>query len=534
MTKISIKMIVCLLIISILTLTAGAVYQTPNMTENQTGTSKNITQIPTTVPVNTVMPANTAVSTDTAVPIGTVMPTNNAAPSNTAVSADTMVPVSEDTTQNVNQTVIQDVNQSNNQNININQNITVSTPVSTEEKDKATNIAINFVTINVGIDNPKIVDVTRKEKDLRVRVKDDLGEYIVIIISPKGEAKEEIPNVQRFVETNGNFVGEHVSFQFNKNNILNFALDGKLIFESINLGFTSTKIKRIGSTLRISDGKNTVIIHDNANGIITESTSDNIKAIYTVAPKISIDDTNKRVELSNNIKGSIISSDKDKIVASVVGNVISIKIDHGKTTFTAKVPGKSSKQEDEFEGRIVEGIDNKRIGTIINIDTEDSHDITGFDVDTTINKVVRNTVSLSVSSDVTDGRTVILRAGRNILADLNLRILADGHEVKQAKDLDDLFKNDKLAYLVVIGQNVEVLISIPKFSEHEIIVTSEPATAVTTSTTVAIPVGNTVTPDTVADNTPVPVQTQKKAPGFTLSVLLVATTVLYLMFRRNR
>lgn len=490
MTKNSIKLVVSLLATSMLVLTVGAI-----------------------------------VSTET------VMPT------------ETVIPASEDINQNVAMTqniaVIQnvDVNQNVavNQNVDINQNVTISAPISIEEKNIAINVAINFTVNNIGIDNPKIVDVTRKEQNLRVRVKDDFGEYIVIIISPKGEAKEEIPNVPTFTETKNNFVGRHVSFQFTNSSILNFTLEGKLIFQSINLGFNSTKIRRIGSSLRISDNKNTVIIYDNANGIIAESALGEIEAIYTVSPEINAEEGKRRVDLSNsNIKGSIISSDSANMVALVSGDAISITLNHEKTTFTARILGIMSAKEDDFEGRIVQGIDDKKIGNIVNIDGENSHDIIGFDVDTTINRVAHNTVSLNVNSDVTDGRTVVLRAGKDIFTNLNLRILVDGHEIKQAIDLDDLFKNDKLAYLMVVGQNVEVLVSIPKFSEHEIIVTSEPPTTTVGIDTPTIPtttIGTVAPTATVGNIKPI---TTTKAPGFTLGILLVAMTTLYFLFRKNR
>ncbi len=299
MSKISTKIIVSLLIVSILVLTVGAV----NMTENKTNTSENnsngtITPIPTTV--STVTPIGTLISHGTVLPTGTTTPIG------------TVIPASENTTQNVNQ----------NQDVTQNVNVTISAPISTEEKNTAINIAINFTVNNIGIDNPKILDVTRKEKDLRVRVRDDFGENIVLIISPGGKAREEVQNVPRFVETKietrDAFVGKHVSFQFTKNRILNFTLEGKLIFTSINLGFNSTKVRQIGSTLRISDSMNTVIVHDNPNGIITESSSNEIEAIYTVAPEINAEEISRRVDLSSpNIKGSIISSDPDNMAALV-------------------------------------------------------------------------------------------------------------------------------------------------------------------------------------------------------------------------
>ena len=517
MSKISTKLIVSLLMVSILVLTVGAV----NMTKNQTNASENNSK-------GTITPIPTIVSTVT--PIGTVIPQGTVLPIGTITPIGTVISTSENTTQNGNQNVDQ------NQDVTQNVNVTISAPISTEEKNTAINIAINFTVNNIGIDNPKILDVTRKEKDLRVRVKDDFGENIVLIISPRGEAREEVQIVPRFVETKietrDAFVGKHVSFQFTNNKILNFSLEGKLIFTSINLGFNSTKVRQVGSTLRISDSMNTVIVHDNPNGIITESSSNEIEAIYAVAPEINAEEISRRVDLlSPNIKGSIISSDPDNMAALVTGDNISITLNHEKTTFTARILGARSANEDDFEDRLVQGIHDKRIGTILNIDAEDSHDVIGFGVDTTVNRVSRNTISVNVNSDTPEGRTVVLRMGKDIFTNLNLRILVDGHEIKQAIDYNDLFKNDKLSYLLVIGQNVEVLVSIPQFSEHEIVVTSEPSAAVETNAATTIPTIGTVTPIvTGVGNIPSPT----KAPGFTLSIILVATTVLYLLFRKNR
>lgn len=474
MSKIITKLIVSLLIVSILVLTVGAVNQMSNITENQTNDLNesigNVTSAATALPIDT----------------------------------------EGDTTQNVNQTTIQNVNQ--------NVNITIAAPISTEEKNTAINIAINFTVNNIGIENPKVVDVARKEKNLRVRVRDETGENIVIIITPRGEVQEEIHNVPIFVETQNNFVGKHVSFKFTNDSILNFTLNGKLIFQSIDLGFISTKVRRTGSVLRISDATNTVIIYDNPNGIITESASGELKSIYTVVPEINVEETGNRVNLLDHIKGSIIGSDTDSVVFLAAGNIISVKINHGKTTFTANVLGVRSAKEYEFEDRIVEGIYNKRIGNIVNIVSEDSSNVVGFGVYTTINKVSHNTVSLNVTSDSAEGRTILLRVGKDIFPNLNLRILVDGNEINQAKDFEDLFKNDKYAYLTVIGQNVEVLVSIPAFSEHEIVVTSELPVTTTSGTSTAIPAVVTVT---------------AKTPGFTSGMLFSAIMIALILLRRK-
>jgi hypothetical protein len=507
--KLKAKLIVSLMIVSVMVLIVGAANQTSNITENQTTntTNESIYNV-------------TATATVTATTTGNLTPNETAMPVNTNGSTNTTQVVNKNITQN------------NNQNVNV----TVLAPITTEEKNIAINIAINFTVNNIGIDNPKVLDVTRKDRDhLRVRVRDVTGENIVLLIAPGGAVNEEIPVVPVFVETQNNFAGNHISFQFTNNSILNYTLDEKLIFKSIKLGFNSTKVRRTGSTLRISDATNTVIIYDNSNGIITESASNAIESTYTVVPETNVDEVaGNRVNLIDHIKGSIIGSDTDSVVLLAAGNIISEKINHGKTTFTANVLGVRSTQEYDFEDRVVEGIYNKRIGNIVDIDSEDSHNIVGFGVDTTVNRAVHNTVSLNVNSDSAEGRTVVLRARKDMFPNQNLRILVDGNEIKQAKDFDDLFKNDKYAYLTVIGQNVEVLVSIPSFSEHEILVTSElqaasvTGTAIVTSTIVSTP---SVVTTTVAATNPAVIP---RAPGFKLGIVLVAMSVLYLMFRKNR
>jgi hypothetical protein len=501
----STKIIVSLAVVSILVLTVGAV--------NQTNTSEN----------NSITPISTTTVTPTMIQ-----------------SYETVTPNATDTVSPIETLTL--VNETNTQN----QIENITTPISTEEKNRAINIAINFTINNIGIYNPKVVDVTRRGKNLRARVRDDeTGENIVLIITTQGIANEEIPVVPVFTETRDNFSGNHVSFQFTNNSILNYTLDGKLIFESINLGFNSTKVRRTGATLRISDATDTVIIYDNANGIIAESASGKIESTYTVVPEINGEETGDRVNLlDNNIKGSILGSDPNSVVVLAAGNIISEKINHGKTTFTANVLGVRSTKEYEFEDRVVEGIYNKRIGNIVNIDNENSHNIVGFGVDTTVNSVTHNTVSINASSDTPEGRTVVLRVGKDIFPNLNLRILVDGNEVNQAKDFDDLFKNDKYTYLTVIGQNVEVLVSIPAFSEHEIVVTSEAPTANVTVAAVtntvipgAITTTNTVTPEvTMISNTNIPPPTSNppSSPGVTIGVALVAVAIAAFLLIRKK
>lgn len=507
----STKLSVSILTISILILAGGiALGQTPTPTPNQTATPTSTitpTATPTITPTMTPTPTPTLTpyATTTSIPNQTATVTETSTPNATSAPNQTAT-----VTGNVNQNVI--VNQS----VNVNQNVTISTPITNEEKAKATNIAINL-TVNIGIVNPTVVDVQREEENkqnLRVRVKDNTGKIIVVIVTPNGEAKQKTQNVQRFIQIENNFTGKHVSFQFTNDSILNFSLDGKLIFKSIRLGFSSTKVTILGSELRIFDANNMVIIHDTINGIITQSSSEKIVSTYEVASGTSTKVTGKRVDISE-IQASILSSnpESDEVIPSVSENIIYVTINNGRSTFIVK------SVNDQFGDRVVEGIAENKIGNIIRIEAENSQDVTTFGVDTTINKVVQNTVSINVSSEITEGRIIALKVSKDVLPNLNLRVLVDGDEIKPAIDIDDLFKIDKLAYLIVIGQDVEILVSIPRFSEHEVIVTSAaPTTTVTATATPA--------------QAPTPSPT--KAPGFTSGLILAVMAVLYLLTKNRK
>jgi hypothetical protein len=211
-------------------------------------------------------------------------------------------------------------------------------PISDTDKTIVTNIAINL-TVNIGIVNPTVVDVQRDrddQKKLRVRVKDhDTNEIIVVIVNPQQPPEQAQVNVPPpvFTEVENNFSGSHVSFQFNQSTITNFTVNNIVIFQTINLGFTSTNFKSIGTEFRIFNDKNMFIIHDNDNGIMTEKSSEHIKQHFEASPDIKVSGKDKRVDFSEKIKASIVGS--SNVVSTVSGNSIDVDINQGESTFVA-------------------------------------------------------------------------------------------------------------------------------------------------------------------------------------------------------
>jgi hypothetical protein len=417
-------------------------------------------------------------------------------------------------------------------------------PISEADKTIVTNIAINL-TVNIGIVNPTVVDIQRDTEDqskLRVKVKDhDTNEIIIVIVNPQQPLEQAQVNVPSpvFTEVENNFSGSHVSFQYNQSTITNFTVNGVTVFDTINLGFTSTNTKAIGTEFRIFNDKDMFIVHDNDNGIITEKCSEHIKQHFEASPDIKVAGNGNRVDLSEKIKASIVSS--STVVPTVSGNAIDVDINQGESTFVS-----TSNTTDLLESRIVDGIAQQQVGSVVNIQSESVHDITAFDVDTSVDQVATNIVSLSVNSTLPQGKVIALTVNKDILKDLNLKVLVDNGEIPLATNFDDLFKVDSLKYLLVVGQEVEILVAVPHFSEHQITVTSAQAptmtsTAMATATATNIPLGTTSTATATPAATttlPAPQATPPTSvPVYTLALILfvaVVILVLYIMLIKRK
>jgi hypothetical protein len=190
--------------------------------------------------------------------------------------------------------------------------------------------------------------------------------------------------------------------------------------------------------------------------------------------------------------------------------------------------------------RIIDGIAQQQVGSIVNIQSETVHDITTFDVDTSVDQVATNTVSLSVNSVLPQGKVIAIKVNKDVMKDLNLKVLVDNGNIPAAIDLNDLFKVDTLKYLLVIGQEVEILVSVPHFSEHQITVTSaQAATAVATTSAseiTAVPTVTTATANSAVTETPTVTTTLPQAtpptaiPVYTLLLILTVVVIVMLLY----
>ncbi len=124
------------------------------------------------------------------------------------------------------------------------------------------------------------------------------------------------------------------------------------------------------------------------------------------------------------------------------------------------------------------------LGAVIEIRTGLENFQTSFqhgDVSIEVSVVSSAKVDVTVSSDVDNGKTIVLNVDNATMPVLQLgevRVLYDNVEIGQADSYEDILNptNENVPeYLVILGnKGIQVLVSIPTFSPHTITITTLP------------------------------------------------------------
>ncbi len=429
-------------------------------------------------------------------------------------------------------------------------------------KENATSLAIDYAKTNLNAsDNVSVIgiELDSNKKMYQVTLRDNSSEYTLYVDSTSGavsaagmtpgKSNEEVKPVNteqkrqedmsregeknmQFTQSGGNYNGKYVSFQYSGGSILKYTLSNTTIFDSIStVGSTLSQIKAEGSVVTLmdkQDGANIELeIHDNPDGLMKFTAENTANVSFTLSTGIRANVNQSAVDLTG-VNASIVSvGEEGNVSFTLSANILSASLSHAKIMFKAVPVGARTEQEQELENRVVEGVTQGKIGAVVNIDKNNSHDEVSLDmVNASVTDVRDNTVSVNVSSELPQGKTILLRVNNSILKAASpgdIRVLFDGIEIQQADNYTDVMNpTDKPKYLIVIGaKDVEALVSIPKFSEHQIIITTAgaatatPTTAVSTAPTTAAP---TTTP---------------RAPGFTAALGMVSIIAFAVLYRRK-
>lgn len=348
----------------------------------------------------------------------------------------------------------------------------------------------------------------------------------------------------RFAYANGAASGRYVSFHLNESTgaLTSFgvnATNGTVpVFTSVApdafVGNGSAKVA--GSVLHLDDTGASFSAHNNPTANFDYAAGDaNLTITLTLAPNVSVVSWPQGYRL--NLPGGLHAH----VFATGNGT---LSIDANNTTITASLPGNSSLFFLRHPGEghmtsdvhdVLAGLATGRVGAVTSIVDADGaplEDRTFAGVRTHARDASRGHANVTLSSDDATGKAVVLNLDRSVIAPENVSrvvVTLDGQPLARlAKATDALNATNASVWFNATADGVQVIVSVPHFSDHDLSIQTVDATTQPTPTASA-----SATSSATATATTTPEASPTKAPGVELVGLVLVAGVAALLLQRR-
>ncbi len=329
------------------------------------------------------------------------------------------------------------------------------------------------------------VDLKNSTAEVKVVVDGTNGNVLSLKFEEKErelheEREQEREGSMKFEEKDGSYDGRYTDFKLDKQ-ILNYMVNGTLVFDSIEINAVPEEIKSRGAEIKIEFSDNVELdAHDNPTGLLKiDAENSTIKLV--VASGLTITKTgNKTMELSKgSFNGTLMIAGKGEL--TVDGRNINATITEGKLIFKAK-PGEDY-GEQETHRHMEREIEEHNVGAEVHIKGKKSLDTviyTDLSVNITNVDEKNKTINVVVNSPTPEGKFIIFNIDANVTGAIQsggYKVLIDGKEIPMANNIQNLIdakaKNETSKYLVTIGASgAQVIVYVQKFSEHTITISA--------------------------------------------------------------
>jgi len=308
--------------------------------------------------------------------------------------------------------------------------------------------------------------------------------------------------------------GNYTTFSFDPDagEISNFALSGDQIFNSVTVSDFAYKDEYLAGSASIYYGEDSrILLHDNPMGIMQIMAFANKTVVFNLSEDV---EASVNTELSedlgdaiivnitkNNFEGSLIvfknylatvTDDEplegldvkvsgDKITVTLVNNsVVMFRASPMDPALmqTGYIYGSHAAYMNRMLNReIARGMVGAEIALRAAGNNSSSVNYTPMGMQ--IRERDRDRVVLAVESNLSDGKVITVNLDNETINLSNpdrLRLRIDGNSIEKAENIDDLFAggNRPLCYLLQENETATMVVYIPEFSEHEIVIDLEP------------------------------------------------------------
>lgn len=334
-----------------------------------------------------------------------------------------------------------------------------------------------------------------------------------------------------FMHSAGNAYGEYVTFTVDPNSghILNYGIGGTTLFNMSIDGFTYKSTSSRGSVTWVSntDGSILVQLHDNPAAVLNILGNKSISVTFTLAQNVTAtkEDNSVRIE-SGGVQGYIVGT--GAVTTSVTGTQVRVNAPPNSAVIFRASPFNMPMFSDMYR-RMSQEIARNRVGLEAAFGRNKSYNSINYSrgLQLGVKEMDENRISLQLNATEQAGNIISFNLDNSSLVIRNgtmLTIHFDGKPVFCVNDPNIVFNGTDrpLCWISPVqdGVKTEVLMYIPKYSEHTIDILVEPVTQTPTAT--ASP----------AVTTAIPTATPK-TPGFGIVVSIVGLLAWFFLARRR-
>jgi MAST domain-containing protein len=308
--------------------------------------------------------------------------------------------------------------------------------------------------------------------------------------------------------------GNYTTFSFDPDagEISNFALSGDQIFNSVTVSDFAYKDEKLTGAVSIYYGEDSrILLHDNPMGIMQIMAFASKTVVFNLSEDVEAsvdtelsDDLGDAIIVNitkNNFEGSLIvfknylatvTDDEplEGLDVKVSGNKVTVTlVNNSVVMFRASPMDPALMQTGYMYGShaaymnrmLNREIARGMVGAEITLRAggNNSSAVNYTPMGMQIRERDRDRIVLAVESNLSDGKVITINVDNETINLSNpdrLRLRIDGNAIERAENIDELFAggNRLLCYLVQENETATMVLYIPEFSEHEIVIDLEP------------------------------------------------------------
>ncbi|MCZ7401614.1 MAG: hypothetical protein O8C61_05275 [Candidatus Methanoperedens sp.] len=268
---------------------------------------------------------------------------------------------------------------------------------------------------------------------------------------------------------NSNY-GSYVTFSVDNTtgNVLNFAISGVAIFNSINIqGFDFKSSTTEGAQTKIAsmDGSTGIQIHDNPAAVFDIKTGNSTTLNFNLASGASATKQDNTITITaGNITAYIVSEKASSI--NIAGNQVSIDTS-GNTIFRASP---TNMPNDKMEGRFMEQVKTKKAGAEVSVGKSDKYSIVNYsDMNVSMKSIAKDRMRMTVNSSDPSGKFILMNIDNSSLIwneGQKITLYLDNKTLREVGTEQELYNATESSFwLNKTGNNkMQALVYISKFS----------------------------------------------------------------------